>query len=318
MTPPPLPSKRVEASKIHLSQVIFPKDTNELGLATAGVVLKLIDITASLTASKHTGKKIVTASLDRMAFINPARRWELITTTCFLTKTWSSSMEIKVMVNAECMRSPERRRVAEGYLVFVALDDEHFRPSLIPSLQLDYPEEFELATAAEARKQTRLAEQALLSTHAETAIEADEFPETICRTMTPDDSNIHHNVFGGVILELIHQAGERAAMRQALGPVIAVLQDRMSFKQPACIGEEVRAQAVVTRTWKTSLEVQVDVVAKDHKTHEERSVASSYLVFVAQDISGHPKSVPPFTPTTPRQEHRWAEADVRRATRLQS
>jgi acyl-CoA hydrolase len=137
--------------------------------------------------------------------------------------------------------------------------------------------------------------------------------------MTPDDANIHRNVFGGVILELIHQAGSQAASRHAAGgPVIAVRQDRMSFKQPAYIGEEVRAEAVLTRVWRTSMEVRVDVSALDHKTGDLRHVASSYMVFVAQDTAGRPKPILPVEPQTPRQRQRWSDADVRRANRFKS
>lgn len=313
----PLPPKRVAESIITLSQVIFPRDTNELGLATAGVILKTIDIAASLATAKHSGKKIVTASLDRMDFIHPAKIWELVTTTSFLTRTWTTSMETQVVVQAENIRTGEKRRVASGYLVFVGMEGEPLKPSPVPPLWLETPEEVQRAQEAEIRRASRLAEATHMGERALTAIDDSDVPEVVKRTMTPDDSNIHQNVFGGIILELVHQAGSKAAFHHAKAPVIAVRQDRMSFEQPAYIGEEVKAKAVITRTWHTSLEVQVDVIARDHKTQEQRNVASSFLVFVAQDPQGHPKSVPAFTPRTAKQQLRWEQAEQRQRTRLQ-
>ncbi len=310
------PAKRVSDSRITLSQVIFPRDTNELGLATAGVILKTIDVAASLTAGKHSGQKNVTASLDRMDFINPAKLWELVTTHCCITRVWTTSMEVQVVVEAENTRTGDHRRVAIGYLVFVAVDSETFKPIAVPPIIWETPEEIQHAQEADIRRQNRLEEQKRLGQRENVLIDELEQTESVMRTMTPDDSNIHHNVFGGVILELIHQAGEKVAFRYANGPVIAVRQDRMSFDRPAYIGEDVKAQAIITRTWHTSMEVQVDVTARDHKTNERRLVASSYLVFVAQDLEGKPKSIPVFEPQTPKQRQRWQEADIRRHVRL--
>ncbi len=308
--------KHVDDSRIALSQVIFPRDTNEICLATAGVILKSIDIAASLTAGKHSGKKIVTASLDQMDFVNPAKLWELVTTRCFLTQTWHSSMEVEVNVEAENTRTGDQRLVAVGFLVFVALDDQTLMPTPVIPLLTKTPAEKLRAEEAEIRKEKRLAEQEQLGKGEATRIDPSDHPETVGRTMTTDDSNIHHNVFGGVILELIHQAGERAAFGHAKGPVISVRQDRMSFDQPAYIGEEVKAQAVVTRSWHTSIEVQVDATARDYKTNDQRLIASSYLVFVAQDSEGKPKPVPNFEPKTEKQQKRWEEAALRRSMRL--
>lgn len=308
--------KSVSHSKVTLSQIVFPRDTNELGMVTAGVILKTIDITASLTAVKHCRSNIVTASLDRMDFINPARKWELITTSSRITKTWNTSMELEVIVDAENPYLDEKRRVAKAYLVFVAIDTKTFKPVKVPPLVLSIPDEIKRAEEAEIRKKNRFTEQSKTESREKSLIDSSDLPETIMRTMTPDDANIQHNVFGGIILEMIHQAGEKVAFRHARGPVISVRQDRMSFEQPAYIGEEVKAQAVVTRSWNTSVEVQVDVTARDHKTNERRFIASSYLVFIAQDPEGNPKPIARFKPKTDKQCLRWEEANIRRQMRL--
>ena len=226
-------------------------------------------------------------------------------------------MEVEVTVDAESLRDDEMRRLAKGYLVFVALDPETLKPIPIAPLITEMPEECERAKAAEHRKENRIAEKAQEAQWRETAIDESDNPATVQRTMTPDDANIHQNIFGGVILELIHTAAEKVAFGFAKSPVIAVRQDRMSFEQPAYIGEEVKAQAVITRTWRTSMEIQVDVVARDHKTQEQRKVASSFMVFVAQNTAGLPTLVPLFVPQTEKQILRWEQADLRRAVRLQ-
>ena len=141
-------------------------------------------------------------------------------------------------------------------------------------------------------------------------------PTVVKRTMTENEANINNKVFGGVILEMTHMAGERAAENHVGSQVIALQQDRMSFEHPAGIGEQVSAKAVVTRVWDKSMEVKVEVEARDPKSKAKRAVASSYYVFIAHDDNGKPKKLPPFKPVTRRQTQRWKDAEIRRTIRL--
>lgn len=312
-----LPGKPVANSLISLNTVVFPRDTNPLKLATAGVVLKLVDVAASMAASRHCGEGVVTASVDCMNFIHHAHLWEVIAADCQVTKAWKSSMEVEVLVNAHNLRTNDHRLIAEGFFVCVAMDDD-MKPAPAPPAIPNTPAEKLKAEQAEQRRQSRFAENTLLNNKEETRIALAENPALIKRLMVENDANIHNNVFGGVILELIHMAGEKAANEFAQSPVIAVRQDRMSFEQPAYIGDKIQAMAVVTRSWNTSMEVQVDILATTPSTRRKRYIASSSLVFVAQDEAGHPKPVPTFEPQTEKQIQRWQDADIRRAIRLKT
>jgi acyl-CoA hydrolase len=45
-------------------------------------------------------------------------------------------------------------------------------------------------------------------------------------------------------------------------------------------------------------------------------VATAYLVFVAVDVDGKPRKVPPVSPETDEDKRRFAEAEIRRQHRL--
>ena len=46
-------------------------DANTAGFVHGGTVLRLIDEVAGLAAIKHTRRRVVTAGVDRMAFLTP-------------------------------------------------------------------------------------------------------------------------------------------------------------------------------------------------------------------------------------------------------
>lgn len=314
--PDSFPSSVAE-SRDYLRVPAYPEYMNALGHMKAGHVLKLIDIAGSISAKKYLGNNnvVVTASVDRTDFINPVRRWELITLESKLTQVWKTSMEAQITVSAWSFQTNETRDIATAYLVFVALDN-HRHKTQVPPLRFETEAESQLAQAADIRKKLRTQEGKQLPIMP--IDPADDNPVCIERLMTPNDANHMNNVFGGVILDIIDEAGSLAACRQALGgTVIGVRLDRMSFLEPAFIGETIQAMAIVTKTWHTSQEVQVEVTAHNPATGQVRPIAQSYLVYVSLGPEGQPVQVPPWIPRTSVQEERAQAADIRRENRRQ-
>lgn len=296
----------------------YPWLLDDAGFVRAGHVLKLIDIVASEAALRHLNQNqqsglVVTASLDRTNFHEPIHLWEMIHLESRISQVWKTSMEVEVTVRAENFISGEARDVATAYLVFVALDMKTRDKMGFPPYEPQTPEEKQLAFAADLRKKNR-------ATEGKTApfipIEDDDDPMVISRLMTPNDANAQSNVFGGIILSIIDEVGSQLARKQALNQtIVGVRQDRMSFLAPTFIGETVEAKAVITKTWNTSMEVQVEVYARNPNYPEPRKVASSYLVYVKIGPNGRPGELPPWFPQTAIQKQRAELADVRREIR---
>lgn len=298
----------------------YPWLLDSVGFVRAGHVLKLIDICGSEAALCHLNRDgdqnlVVTASLDRTNFRRPIRLWEMITLESRVTRIWKTSMEVQVKVRAENIVTDKMREIATSYLVFVALDPKTRQRIAFPPYQPKTLEERKMAQAAELRKKNRMAEG---KTAPFVPIEPEDAPTVINRLMTDNDANAQSNVFGGIILSLIDEAGSLAAKKQALNsPVTGVQQDRMSFIAPTFIGETVEVKAIVTKTWNTSMEVQVEVEAINPNTQQRRRVASSYLVYVRLGPNGNPSEVPPLIPHTDLQKKRAEMADIRRQFRQQ-
>jgi acyl-CoA hydrolase len=291
-------------------------DTN--GYVKAGHVLKLIDIKGSESALRYLNQDefkglVVTASLDRTDFREPIRVFDVIHLESQVTQVWKTSMEVQVRVRADNMITGECRDIATSYLVFVAIDGKTRQKIHFPPYHPNSPEEVQLAKAADLRKKNRQEEG---RTAPFIPIEDADNPVIVTRLMTPNDANAQSNVFGGEILALTDNAGSQAAKSQALsGTVVGVAQDRMSFIGPTFIGETAEARAIVTKTWNTSMEVQVEVDAIHPNSGLRRKVASSYLVYVRLGPDNRPAEVPPLFPQTEAQEQRAERAEVRQSIR---
>jgi len=306
----------------------YPAMINEAGIVNAGHVLKLIDLDGSQAAlewiqegrrldladAEYPGPVVVTASLDRTSFKSPIRSWEFIGLESRVTQVWKHSMEIQVRVWAESYLTGRLRDVATSHLVFVALDPKTRSPETLRAFTPNTPEEKQLASFADLRKKNRQTEGQ--SAPYIPIDPATDNPLLVERLMTPVDANAQGNVFGGIILDIIDEAGLQAAKMQTINqPTIGVRLDRMSFIAPTFIGEVVEARAIVTKTWLTSLEVQVEVEAVHPATQTRRRVASCYLVYVRTNDDGTPAQVPPFEPVTPLQIQRSDAAETRRNIR---
>ena len=150
--------KRVKESSILLAQVMNPQDANPAGNVHGGVIMKLIDTAAGAAAVKHSRSNCVTASIDRLDFHHPVFIGDMITLKAGVTYTGKSSMEVGVRVESQNLLTGEIRHTVSAYMTFVALD-KNGRPTAIPPLILETPEELRRNREAQSRRETRLREK---------------------------------------------------------------------------------------------------------------------------------------------------------------
>lgn len=133
--------------------------------------------------------------------------------------------------------------------------------------------------------------------------------------MTPDMSNFSGDVHGGTILKLLDQVAFTCAGRFAQAYVVTLSVDRVVFREPIHIGELVTFEASVNYTGRTSMEVGIRVSTEDIRKHLVRHTNSCYFTMVALDEDRKPVPVRQFQPSTPDEERRWREAELRRELR---
>ena len=150
--------KTVAYSRVTMSHMMLPQDANPAGIVHGGVVMHHIDDAAGVVALRHTRGNVVTASIDRLDFHNPAFIGNLLSLKASLNLVGTTSMEVGVRVETEDLKTGQIRHTASAYLTFVALD-ENFRPQPVPPLVLETDEDRRRNRQARSRRRVRLVEK---------------------------------------------------------------------------------------------------------------------------------------------------------------
>ncbi len=134
------------------------QDANTAGYVHGGVIMRLCDEVAGIAAIRHCGKRVVTAGMDRMTFIDPVHVGQLVTVLATVNAAWHTSMEVGVRVQSEQVATRQVAHTSTAYLTMVALD-EHGHPTSVPPLVPQTPEEHRREHEAQVRRDNRLAER---------------------------------------------------------------------------------------------------------------------------------------------------------------
>jgi acyl-CoA hydrolase len=132
----------------------------------------------------------------------------------------------------------------------------------------------------------------------------------------PNDLNAHGTLFGGRLMQVVDNLAAIVAKRHTGRVCVTLGIDSVRFLNPAKHGDILVCKASVNKTWKTSMEIGVKVVAEDFRTLEQKDILSAYFTFVALDDDLKPVPIIPVIPETAEQKARYAAAENRRKYRL--
>ncbi len=136
--------------------------------------------------------------------------------------------------------------------------------------------------------------------------------------MTAREANLLGNIHGGEIVKLADSTAGAVAQRHSAGPAVTAALDEMAFLEPVHVGDIVRTMGQVNWAGRSSMEIGVRVETQpwNDPSSVPLHVASAYFVFVAVDVEGQPRALPPLLPESPEEVRRTREAEIRRAHRL--
>lgn len=132
----------------------------------------------------------------------------------------------------------------------------------------------------------------------------------------PNDTNTMNNLMGGRLLHWMDIAAAISAQKHCNRLVVTVSVDNVSFKNSIKLGDVITIEAKVSRAFKTSVEVRLDVWAQNIPSGTRIKSNEAYYTFVALDENGHTVSVPEIVPETVEETQLFESALRRRQLRL--
>ena len=128
--------KKSSESRMTFTELMLPSHRNFSGKIHGGHILNQMDQIAFACASKHSGNYCVTASVNKVDFLNPIEVGSLVTMKASVNYTGNTSMVIGLRVESENIKTGEVTHCNSSYFTMVA-QDEHGNKAKVPGLILD-------------------------------------------------------------------------------------------------------------------------------------------------------------------------------------
>lgn len=124
----------------------------------------------------------------------------------------------------------------------------------------------------------------------------------------PSETNPLNNLFGGELLARMDRAASIAAGRHSRRISVTVSVNHVAFNKAIPLGSVVIVEAKVSRAFKTSMEIYIDVWIEDRLSGERTKSNEAIYTFVAVDETGTPVEVPHIIPETKLEKYRFDDA----------
>ncbi|MBT8317647.1 MAG: acyl-CoA thioesterase [Lutibacter sp.] len=116
--------KTTQDSEVILTELMLPSHSNFSGKIHGGFILSLMDKAAFSSASKFSGQYCVTASVNRVDFLNSIEVGELVTLKARVNFVGRSSMVVGIRVESQNIRNGEIKHCNSSYFSMVAKDEQ--------------------------------------------------------------------------------------------------------------------------------------------------------------------------------------------------
>jgi acyl-CoA hydrolase len=114
----------------------------------------------------------------------------------------------------------------------------------------------------------------------------------------PGETNPINNLFGGELLARMDRAAGISARRHSRRIVVTASVNHVAFNRAIPLGSVVTVDAQVSRAFKSSMEVYIDVWIEDRESGIRAKANEAIYTFVAVDETGRPVRVPELKPET--------------------
>ena len=132
----------------------------------------------------------------------------------------------------------------------------------------------------------------------------------------PSHANALGTVFGGQIMAWVDLCAAICAQRHTGRTCVTLFIDDFLFKRPVHVGQVVLLRAHVVATFRTSLEIEVEVSGEDTVTGHQWATVECLITMVALGDDRRPTAVAPLLFESDAERQAQAEAEERKHVRL--
>lgn len=132
----------------------------------------------------------------------------------------------------------------------------------------------------------------------------------------PSETNPLNNLFGGELLARMDRAASIAARRHSRRIVVTASVNHVAFNRSIPVGSVVTVEANISRAFKSSMEIYIDVWIEDRESGLRDKANEAIYTFVAVDDTGRPVQIPELVPETRLEKERFDGALRRRQLSL--
>jgi len=141
------------------------------------------------------------------------------------------------------------------------------------------------------------------------AVKTPEHSKSIMTDLVlPSETNPINNLFGGELLARMDRAASISARRHSRRIVVTASVNHVAFNRAIPLGSVVTIEAKVSRAFKSSMEVYLDVWIEDRESGECIKANEAIYTFVAVDETGRPVRVPEIVPESTLEKQRFEGA----------
>lgn len=122
------------------THIVLPDDTNTLGNLMGGRLMYWMDVIAAVSAHRHCGRVVVTASVNNISFNQPIHLGDFVTLEAKVSRAFGSSMEVFIDVWVEDHKNGDKKKCNEAIFTFVAVDQIGHTidvPELVPESEIE-------------------------------------------------------------------------------------------------------------------------------------------------------------------------------------
>ena len=138
----------------------------------------------------------------------------------------------------------------------------------------------------------------------------------VTSSVLPSETNAIHTLFGGELLARMDRTASITAQRHSESVVVTASVNHVAFKHAIPLGSIVTIEAKVSRAFKTSMEIYLDVWFTDNNFNKPVKANEAIFTFVAVDETRKPVEIPRLIPQTKQEKTRYAGALRRRQLSL--